>query len=331
MAFKHLKRLKIQETNLLRIGDGDWDDAIVITSVLNPLQNGDIIDLGKTIANGASIPNTQMAYYTLPLIASIIEKRAPELATQMRSLAQDLKVGLSENQMDEKRRWFYRAYLRDFQDRPVTIGDHHLSLQSQVWPLISNLAEEMGIETNLITTIRSLDDPSPTGAMLEENGQVWPAISQLVTWGYRRSYPILAWRSLNRQTFAAHAITFPNIWHNIWSGPDGTNSKGSPDEGGTWSSVVTPMTDFPVMNSNHDATAFIGLYRVCGIEPSMQGDGLDIMPQTPPERFILDTKLLRLEVDSGRIGGEYRAHNAGLCVLHVHLPTGTLWMREEMW
>ena len=59
----------------------------------------------------------------------------------------------------------------------------------------------MGIEAQLIETIKKkLDDPSPTGAMLEEKGQVWPAISQLLTWGYRRSRPDLAWRSLNRVT-----------------------------------------------------------------------------------------------------------------------------------
>jgi hypothetical protein len=329
-AFNHLDKLGLGDNNLLKIGDGDWDDGIVIINVLNPLKNGDIIDLNKTIAKGESVPNTQMAVYTLPLIASIMEKCDPELAAKMRDKAQMLTAALKVKQWDPDRHWFYRAYLRDYANNPVLIGDHHLSLQSQVWPLISGLAEEMNIEPDLVKTLRSLDDPSPTGTMIEEKGQVWPAISQLVTWGYRRNHPELAWRSLNRHTFAAHATAFPNIWHNIWSGPDGTNSKGSPNEGGSWSSVVTPMTDFPVMNSNQDAMAFIGLLRVCGIEPSMQGDGLDITLKAPPERYILDTQLLRLEVDTGRIRGEYRACAAGQCTLHVHLPrtatsiTGTI-------
>src|SRR5262249_46602244 len=81
--------------------------------------------------------------------------------------------------------------------------------------------------------------------------------------------------------------------------------------------------DFPVMNSNQDAMMMIGLYRVCGIEPSMQGDGLDIMPKAPPERYILDTQLLRLEVDTGRVGGVYcPSCKEGQCTLHVHIPDG---------
>src|SRR5262249_45826132 len=156
----------------------------------------------------------------------------------------------------------------------------------------------------------------------EVKGQVWPAISQLVTWAYRRGHPELAWRSLNRHTFAIHATVFPNVWINIWSGPDGTNSFGAPNAGGTWISPVTPMTDFPLMHANQDAMALTGLLRVCGIEPSMKGDGLDIAPAAPPERFVLDTQLLRLEVAPGRIAGEYRAVANGKCTLHVRVPEG---------
>ena len=147
---------------------------------------------------------------------------------------------------------------------------------------------------------------------------VWPAVSQLLTWGYTRSRPDLAWRSLQRHTFAAHANAFPDVWINIWSGPDGINGIEAENPGGTWSSPLTPMTDFPVMNANQDAMALLGLLRVCGIEPSPSGDGLLIAPQSPPEHFVLDLPLLRLEVAPGRIAGEYRALVDGSRVLHVH-------------
>ena len=324
LAFQHLDSLGVGRHQLLKIGDGDWDDGIVIMNVLNPFQTGHAISLDNTIASGESVPNTQMALYVLPLAAAIVQKRDSAFADQMRAKAQALKQALIESkQYNPETHWFYRAYLIDRVNQPITIGDHHLSLQAQVWPIISGLADEMGITTDLVKTIKTqLDDPSPTGVMLDPNGQIWPAISQLVTWAYRRSNPELAWRSLNRQTFASHSITFPNVWHNVWSGPDGTNSKGMPNPGGTWSSPVTPMTDFPVMNSNQDAMALLALLRVCGIEPSPKGDGLDITPKAPPERFVLDMPLLRMEVDRGRVSGEYHAQNSGQVVLHIHLPKG---------
>jgi hypothetical protein len=85
---------------------------------------------------------------------------------------------------------------------------------------------------------------------------------------------------------------------------------------------MTPMTDFPVMNANPDAMALLGLLRVCGIEPAPQGDGLMIKPIVPRPRFILDLPLMRLEVEPGRIAGEYRAVVTGSRTLYVQVPAG---------
>ncbi|HVO43250.1 MAG TPA: hypothetical protein VMT34_11535, partial [Aggregatilineales bacterium] len=318
-AFTHLESFRSDDPDhkLLKIGDGDWDDGIVImTALKSPLT----IDVSNSIRSGESVPNSQMALHVLPLMASLVENSAPDLAARMRDLAAWLKDGVTQ-QWNPDMGWFNRALLRDADNRTRLIGDHHISLQSQVWPLITGLIAEMGHEQRLIENVMSLlDDPSPTGAMLESKGQVWPAVSQLLTWGYQRCQPELAWRSLNRHTFAAHGSTFPNVWFNIWSGPDGTNSRTMPNAGGTWASVVTPMTDFPVTNANQDAMALLGLLRVCGIEPSMRGDGLDIHPQTPPERYVLQTQLLSLDVAPGRILGDYCPIVAGRRIFHVHVP-----------
>ncbi len=76
------------------------------------------------------------------------------------------------------------------------------------------------------------------------------------------------------------------------------------------------------MNANQDAMALLALLRVCGVEPSKRGDGLDIMPKAPPERYVIETQLLSLDVAPGRIAGVYRAFASGKCTLHVHLPAG---------
>jgi len=320
LAVQHLDSLTDGTRGLLKIGDGDWDDSIVLQTALeNVLQ----VSIDNTKRSGGSIPNSQMAVYVLPLAAAIVEPYDGPLAAHLRDLAANKLAPAVKDQWDAGQGWFHRAILKDYADNDVVIGDHHLSLESQVWPLISGQASEMNVEAQLIETVKTvLDDPSPTGAPVEVKGLIWAAVSQLLTWGYRRSRPDLAWRSLNRNTFAAHATAFPNVWFNLWSGPDSLFCKGAPNAGGTWSSPITPMTDFPVMNANQDAMALLALLRVCGVEPSKRGDGLDIMPKAPPERYALETQLLSLDVASGRIAGSYRAFTNGKCTLHIHLPDG---------
>jgi len=176
----------------------------------------------------------------------------------------------------------------------------------------------MRVKTKLIDTIvKQLDRPSPIGATLTAGSMVWPAISQLLTWGYAHSgQSDRAWHSFTHNTYTEHARIFPDVWFNIWTGPDGVNST----DGRTWSSPLTPMTDFPAMNANQDAMALLGMLRVCGIEPAPTGDGLIIAPPTLPKLFALDTPLLRLEKEPGRIAGEYRAMVSGERVLHVRVP-----------
>lgn len=318
VAAHHLMHaIGVGEHGLLRIGDGDWSDSIVLETVLrNPLA----VSFGNSKAHGESIPNTQMALYVLPLIAALIETRDPELAGALRAFARGLKHAVA-GQWSRQGNWYHRAILRDRLNRPVVWDAGRINLEAQVWALISGLAAETGREIDLIESIMTrLDDPSPIGATLGEGGMVWPAVSQLLTWGYTRRRPDLAWRSLQRHTFAAHARAFPDVWINTWSGPDGIDGPGGENPGGTWCSPLTPMTDFPVMNANQDAMALLGLLRVCGIEPSPAGDGLVIAPQAPPEQFVLELPLLRLEVSPARIAGEYRACVDGSRVLHVRVP-----------
>lgn len=316
-AFEHLDRLGLGAHKLLTIGSGDWDDSIVASHLIEPGFNRE-----KTLKEGESIPNSQMALYVLPLVASLIKPIHPELADRMQTMADGLREAL-DSQWDKDKKWFYRAWLWDITGNDC-IGDGKLSLQSQVWALISTLAADKGVEADLLATVsQGLDDDSPTGAMLEPKGQVWPAVSQLLTWGYRRSRPDLAWRSLNRHTFAIHAQVYPAVWFNIWTGPDGTNSAKMPNPGGTWASPVTPMTDMPGLNGNQHAMSLLGLLRVCGIEPSLRkegGFGLDIDPKAPPERFVLHTTLLHLDAAPGRIAGEYVAQNDGMITLRVSVP-----------
>ena len=304
------------EQGLIRLSDGDWSDGVVIQNVLdNPLS----YSYSRTVRYGESIPNTQMALYVLPRFADLIEGRAPQLAQQLRAWAEPLRSAV---QKYWNGRFYARAILRTRTNQPAVIGDDEIDLEAQPWALISDLAAQQGTEARLIDSIdRILDSPSPIGAPLTQRGMVWPAVSHLLTWGYTRTRPELAWRSLWRHSFFLNAWTFPDIWFGIWSGPDGINGINNKQPGYTWSSPVTPVTDFPVMNNNQHGMMLLGLLRVCGIEPAEGGDGLKITPKIP-HRYKLDLPMLALDVAPGRIAGEYRAFVDGERTLYIAVPDG---------
>ncbi len=317
VAFDHLMNgVGVGENGLIRVGDGDWADGVVIENAVARIFLGVSYELSA--ASGESIPNAQMAVYILPLVADMLDKHDPQLAERMRAVVPGLKAAVNRQWSG---RWYSRAILRNVLNEPVIIGKYQLNLEAQPWALISGIAAEAGYEPTLIESIDTmLDNAAPTGAPYIERGQVSAAISQLLTWGYSRSRPDLAWRSLLRQTFATHAAVFPSVWFGIWTAPDALNGIEGARPGGTWASPVTPMTDYPALNSNPHAMALLSLIRLCGIEPV--GDGLQIAPRIPKERFILDMPLIRLEVEPERIGGEYRAVNDGAITLHIELPKG---------
>ncbi len=307
------------EHGLIRLGDGDWSDSVVIE---NALRMGSVLFpawFNNSKTHGESIPNTQMALYVLPQTIALLQNHDTRLADQLREFLTGLEDAVHRQWNGH---WYTRAILRDVQNRPVILDHNRINLEAQIWALISGAAQRGSSEEAVIRSITTLlDDPSPTGAPILEGEQIWPAVSQLLTWGYCRSRPDLAWRSLLRHTLIAHAAVFPEIWINVWSGPDGTYCRGSAiNPGGTWQSAATPMTDFPVMNNNPHAMALLGLLRVCGIEPTDDGQGLLIDPHVPREHFTLDTALLRLDISPGCIAGEYRAVANGERTLMVRVP-----------
>ncbi len=324
-AIKHLfEGVGIGDHGLIKVGSGDWSDSIVLETALRDGLFGGV-SYRKSKAAGESVPNTQMALYVLPLIAAQMKDVAPDIVEMVNARLPALREAAAR-QWNSKG-WYNRAVLRDGADKPIMID--RLDLEAQPWGIISGLAREAGVENALIERVEAdLDRPSAVGASLLPGGMVWPAVSQLMTWAYAHTgRSQLAWRSLNRNTFAAHSTEYPAQWLGTWSGPDGVHgtSATAPNlPGGAWASELTPMTDFPVMNGNPDAMALLALLRVCGVEPAPNGDGLTIRPRVPREHFILDLPLLRLEVQPGRVSGEYRAVNDGALNLYIYPPGANL-------
>ncbi len=292
------------EHGLVRIGDGDWNDGIVFEAP----------DRSLAIDKGESVPNTQMAVAVLPRVADLIEPRDAALAQEIRQKVASYKQALAQTWTGS---FFGRAY---FGDGKLAHADAP-ELESQVWALIGGSFPDPADRDVLVARVaKDLDDPSPTGAMLSPGGQVWPAISGLLTWGYALSDEGRAYAHLARNTMTAHALAFPDVWYGIWSGPDGLESAAGDRPGQAWYSAATPMTDFPVMNGNQDAMPLLATLRVAGVDAS--ATGLVIQPHVPGRDFALQTELLDLRVNGASIQGTYRPTREVPRTVEVRAPAG---------
>ena len=235
-------------------------------------------------------------------------------------------------------RWFGRAWLRNRDDIPYLLGndnrnnnsDTYIDLEAQPWGLLSPTLLAMSDKQKVFNEIESqLNEPSPIGPLQSPTGFVWPAISQLLPWSYvRNDNSSAAWNVFLKHLYANHANVFPDIWLGIWSGPDGwvsTNSGNVPDlhgyVGGTWYSLVTPMIDFPVSNSNPDAMMLFALERMIGLEPSVDGDGLFINATRTGGTFQAYFPLIEVNSLENSISGYYYGNNEGNLILTIALPS----------
>ncbi|MFT3838063.1 MAG: hypothetical protein QM723_13840 [Myxococcaceae bacterium] len=277
---------------LIRVGTGDWSDGIV-----SEAPNRDL-----AIAMGESVPNSQEALYVLPLAAQLFDARDPALAAELRSHVAPLCEAVKKTWTGQQ---FGRAYFGD----GVLLRGNEPDLEAIVWALIGDCFVSPADRATLVEVARSkLDVPSPAGAMLREHGQVWPAISALLTWGYLRSgRDDLAQAHFERNTMAAHAIAYPEVWAGTWSGPDGLQGPdpGDPGPGMSWYSAATPMTDFPVQNNNQHAMPLWAMLKVAGVETL--ADGLQLQPHG---EVALRTQLLDLDYRGHTLKGTWRPPGA---------------------
>lgn len=286
---------------LLRVGTGDWSDGIVMKAS----------DRATATTVGESVPNSQMATWVLPLAAGALFAGDP-LADELRAFADTMRAEVAEEWTGA---WFRRAWF----DVDEPHGDDAIDLESQVWALIGDTFENDAQRDALLdSVVTRLDGPSAMGAPLVEGGQVWHAVTALLTWGYNRSRPDLAFRSLQNHTMAAVARELPDQWFGIWSGPDGLIPGG-----GTWSSPATPMTDWPVMNANQHALPLLAMIRAAGLEPGDDG-ALHLRPGVLPAPWTLVLPGISVRVDEeGGLSGELRLLVPGSVRLVIEAADGS--------
>ncbi len=287
---------------LIRLQSGDWSDGITVGAP----------DAALAAKDGESVPNTEMACAVFPRLADIIQQKDAALADELRAAVTGYRTALADSAWGGS--FFYRAYFGD--GKPV--GADSVDLESQIWALVGDTFSAPDQRATLVKAIADkLDDPSPTGATLTPGGEVWPAISAPLTWGYALSDPDRAWAHFAKNTLAAHAEAFPDVWYGIWSAPDGLSSQ----SGLAWKSQVTPMTDFPVQNNNAHAMPILAALRIAGIDAT--ATGLDIAPHVPAGDFALRSQLVDLSRRGNTLSGVYRPSGVAARTLVIHLANIT--------
>ena len=299
-------RVGIGPHGILRAGSGDWNDPI---SLMVPNHRA-------FVKNGESSFNTAFTIHVLPKTAAIVENWDPKGAREMRAFSEALAKAMDKA-------WTGEWYLRGWDGRGGPIGKDRLFLDSNVWCLIAGLGGPERMRTLVERIAALLDDPSPIGATILDkptkvrfgalapgwdcNGGVWAALNGLLAWGYSLYDPDRALRNLYKQSLAAHSRAYPHVWFGIWSGPDAYNAHYAERPGETFVHPLTPMQEYPIMNSNAHALPLLALIKIAGFEPD--GTKLRVSPRFPRTigSWRLSLPLIEARAEGGKLHVEY--HN----------------------
>lgn len=307
---------------LLKVGSGDWSDGI---SFLAP-------DRGVFAAEGESVFNSAFGAYVFPRVAGLLAGRDDALAARYQAAAEGLRAALADQYQG---RWFIRAW--DGAGAPLAADDGtdtaRISLEHHVWLLVGDAPTPEQRASVMREIAARLDAGSPIGARLmyppidnmflhsgwDVNGGIWAAMNGLLVWGLSRTDPQAAWDQLVANSMMRHADTYPDLWYGIWSGPDAYNAEYTDRPGETFYHVATPMTDYPVQNSNRHSAPLLDVIKLAGIESTPAG--LTIDPRMPGAlaRFSLDTPLVSIDYrTAAEVSGRVAFQTAG--ELRVRLP-----------
>lgn len=274
---------------LVRVGSGDWADPI----------SAMVADRRAFHAHGESGFNTGFAAYTLPRAAWLLDDTHPADAEAMRCFARATADALADT-------WNGRWFLRGFDGRGGGVGDTHLFVDGQVWALIAGIGTGEQRRRLVDEIWERCVEPSPIGATILDrphpvrfgmlapgwdcNGGVWAAINALLAWGVSLHDGDRGWRLVERQSLAAHARAYPEVWFGRWSGPDAYNAWFGSRPGETFVQPATPMQEWPVMNANAHAGPLLAAMRALGVEADR--DGLCVRPRPGgPTGWTLHTGL----------------------------------------
>jgi len=298
---------------LMRLFNGDWNDSIVVNR-LTPAQVSDVYQHGESVLNAA------MAAYVLDYYARMLDfVGRPQNANNSRATAEAQRQAARKQWMA---RWFRRAWLSE---ELGWAGEKQLWLEPQPWAILGGVTTPEQVTTLVSTLNEMVRQPSPAGALLQSqpdptmkddpgvgtNGGVFGAINGTLVWALAKVSGSMAWDEWKKNSLARHADLYPDMWFNIWSGPDAYNSVLSKTPGST-------PPDFPVMNMHPHAWPLYSAAKLLGLE--FHETGVNFRPDLPLPDYEFSSSLLGFQKSRNGYSGWYAPSTAGLWHIEISVP-----------
>lgn len=299
----------------------DWNDGLLGTWAGS--------DFAAAEAQGESVLNSAMSAWVFGQYAQML--RYAGLDSGISALES------GETHRDAVRaqwtgRWFRRCWLGE---KLGWLGEDTLWIEPQPWAILAG-ATTPDQTRALIAAMNDLLRPGPIGAtqMSQQGpdiskpglfdqgtvvrGGIWPSLNQTLVWALSAADPAMAWDEWKKNSLAAHAAAYPDIWYGIWSGPDSWNAPFSKTPGATGSPGFKGA-DFPVLNLHAHACFLYSATKLLGI--NFDEHGLALCPALPAGPYRFESPLLGLSSShDGHYEGWYAPHRPGTWTLRIHLP-----------
>ncbi len=301
---------------VLAMGTGDYADGIT-----------ELATEPATPTGTSSTYNAGAVIYGFPLAADVIEARDAALASNLRALA------ASQGDALLNRAWEGQYFYRGFVDSGDPLAPQIFFLEPQVFPVLAGIIDAtrrdlaLGMVQALLETaigaVSNVQIGSGSGVGGPDRplvGGIWPVANAWLTGAYARRDGSEAWSSFIRNTLAAHADLYPDLWYGIWTGPDSFNGPDNARPGEADANVVTALTDYPALNSHMHTGPLRALMEIVGVAGTR--DGMRITPRLPTETFTVEWPRLRVHSTPSLIEGQVVASADGPLVMEVALPSG---------
>lgn len=302
---------------LVAMGTNDYADGVLA------LAGSDVV---ATPTGTSSTYNAGMIVYGFPLAAAVVASRDPGLADRMTRIREGQAAALLE------RSWEGRFFWRGFVDGGSPLAPHLFFLEPQVFPVLADLVDRQRRDAALDLVAALLDRGSygaisnvevgtsgPIGGIdLPQIGGVWPVANAWLTAALARRTPAEGWSSFRRNTLAAHAERFPELWYGIWTGPDSYNGEDRARPGEADAHLATALTDYPALNAHVHTGPLRALVDLVGVQGTPEG--IRIVPRLPTETFHVRWPRLAIRSAPERLDGETTMEAP--FELEVQLPSG---------
>ncbi len=312
----------VGQHGIMRMKVDDWNDGLIYTWAQNAFK--------ECIETSESVLNSAMAAWVYNEYAHMLDFVGDNanLARELRASA-DKQREATRAQWNGK--WFRRAWLG-----PTLgwLGESTLWIEPQPWAILAGATSENQTR-ELVRTMNQLLRHGPLGAAQMsdgpdmhdkggnnvgtlELGAIWPSLNQTLVWALMQIDPAMAWEEWKRNSLAAHADAYPDIWYGIWSGNDSYNSPLNKLPGGAANEPYFHGNDFPVLNLHAHACFLYSASKLLGLE--FMPNGLSLNLALPLEDYRFDSPLVGVVKAHGRYEGWYAPSRAGNWTVRIAIP-----------